>query len=321
MIKLTYLKKGIGMINKFKGSLFFLIFFFFLNNGIFARANLKKRVILIGIDGLYIPKIKCLETPNFDKLNIRLAYTGGIRSGRKQSTKSGPGWATILTGHWVNKHQIWNNDSNNPSQVPSLFSLIRKYYKDLYLASVISWIPIYRYIRKEINCSIDFHNKGKAITDEVVMKRTVDQLKNEDPLFTFIHLDKLDTVGHSKGFGKKYNNTIENMDNKLGVIIKEIEKREKEKNENWLIIVTTDHGREIKKGFSHGSQSISERLIFIAMNKKGNELFQSSYDNSVAVKSVGQLNKTLPQTTIVPTILKFLEIPLKGKFLDTPLID
>lgn len=52
---------------------------------------------------------------------------------------------------------------------------------------------------------------------------------------------------------------------KLGRVWEAIQYREKHHKEDWLIIVTTDHGREYD-GYGHGGQSDRERRIWIATN-------------------------------------------------------
>ena len=44
--------------------------------------------------------------------------------------------------------------------------------------------------------------------------------------------------------------------------------RENNFNEDWLVIITTDHGRDALTGKNHGGQSDSERNTWLIMNKK-----------------------------------------------------
>lgn len=59
-------------------------------------------------------------------------------------------------------------------------------------------------------------------------------------------------------------------------IIREIDRREAEENEEWLIIVTTDHGGS---GRDHGKQVYEHRTIWVASNMEiPAEYFGSGYD-------------------------------------------
>ena len=137
-----------------------------------------------------------------------------------------------------------------------------------------------------------------------------------------MHLDEIDGAGHSKGFGKDYLNAIEKVDKSIGKFLKATKSREEKYNEDWLIILVTDHGRDLK-GENHGNQTLNEKTIFIGLNKKGNSFFENIQNNR-KLKSIKELEKsTLPQTSVVPTILKYLNIPILEKWnLDSkPLID
>jgi hypothetical protein len=58
------------------------------------------------------------------------------------------------------------------------------------------------------------------------------------------------------------------MDNQMGRIWKAINYRKEKFNEDWLLIITTDHGRDSATGHNHGGQSDRERLGWIATNAK-----------------------------------------------------
>ena len=290
----------------------------------------NRRVLLIGIDGLQIEKTESLKTPNLDRLIIKKAYAGGDRKRNKktyQTTQSAPGWATILTGTWANKHKIKGNENKTePSRARTLFYYLKKSYPESYLASVVHWNVISIHTTKRDNKYIDYRKfKDKnglhgMISDKKCTKLVVKQILCKSPLFTFIHLDDPDTTGHQNGFGAKYNRVIRVTDKYVGKLLDAVEKRQKQTGEDWLVIVTTDHGRE-KSGWHHKKgTSLTERTIFIAMNKKGNDLFQSA--TYCKIKNSKHLYKTLPQTSITPTILHFLGVPLEGKdFYSPSLVD
>lgn len=88
-----------------------------------------------------------------------------------------------------------------------------------------------------------------------------------------------DTNGHSAGFTNEnahYVNSVRNADVYLYQIIKEIDRREAEENEEWLIVVTTDHGGS---GNDHGKQVYEHRTTWVACNKQiPAEYFGSGYD-------------------------------------------
>ena len=77
----------------------------------------------------------------------------------------------------------------------------------------------------------------------------------------------IDTNGHTTGFGNTnphYVNCIRNADAYLYTILKAVEQREEDYNEDWLVIVTADHGGS---GRGHGLQIYEHRTIWVASNK------------------------------------------------------
>ena len=115
------------------------------------------------------------------------------------------------------------------------------------------------------NIDIDFNlreNKEDIHTgamEEVTSKACAD--------FVFIIYENTDSAGHDYGFS--FNNPVYKdefivEDNYGYEVIKAIEARETYDTEDWLIIVTSDHGG-IKGG--HGGPSIQERMTFVVMNK------------------------------------------------------
>ena len=58
------------------------------------------------------------------------------------------------------------------------------------------------------------------------------------------------------------------LDACFSLIWSAVQARQKAFDEDWLIIVTTDHGRDAETGRDHGGQSERERTIWIATNSQ-----------------------------------------------------
>ena len=75
-----------------------------------------------------------------------------------------------------------------------------------------------------------------------------------------------DDVGHAVGDSQLQTWAVELMDERVGGIWDAVKERAAEYNEDWLIVVTTDHGRDAETGRSHGKQSERERTTWISTN-------------------------------------------------------
>ncbi|GAA5646648.1 hemopexin repeat-containing protein [Vibrio proteolyticus] len=278
------------------------------------------KVLLIGIDGLQYEKLAGVDTPAFDRLNITKAYTGGIAgTSTEQLTKSGPGWATILTGMWVDRHQVTNNDSGLAnSDVKSVYRYIAEANPQADISSFSTWAPIHtQFFSNDLELMTRYTSGG---TDDSNLQQTLTTLSSQDPDFIFLHLDEPDEVGHSQCFGSAYNASIKAADQRLGQLLDAVEQREQQ-GEDWLVLVTTDHGRTPVTGCGHGNQTSQEKTIFIATNQSLNTEFSQVTQNPVNT-DFGGLYGYAAQTAITPTIVRFLaaDTGTQTDFASTPMV-
>jgi predicted AlkP superfamily pyrophosphatase or phosphodiesterase len=109
-------------------------------------------------------------------------------------------------------------------------------------------------------------------------------------------LDDMDHAGHSHTYGPQspaYMESMETVDQQVGVIVDAMRKRPNFAKEDWLVLVTADHGG-LNKG--HGGQTPEERTIFIVANGSG-------YVHKVVDSEWGYV-------AIPPTVLRHLGIPV-----------
>ena len=114
-----------------------------------------------------------------------------------------------------------------------------------------------------------------------------------------IDFDHVDRSGHWFGFKPKigrYTKAIEQVDTYIGWIYEAITKRGTYANEDWLVIITSDHGGRNR---NHGGQSLEEKEVPIIIKK--------SNKKQVNISSQAYL------IDIVPTILDHFEVSVKHK--------
>jgi hypothetical protein len=86
------------------------------------------------------------------------------------------------------------------------------------------------------------------------------------PDMSWIYLEYTDEVGHLIGDGLAMDQAVGYLDQQMGRIYKAIEYRKTKFNEDWLLFITTDHGRDSIAGKNHGGQSSRERTTWIITN-------------------------------------------------------
>ena len=109
-----------------------------------------RRVLFIGIDGVRPDSLQAANTPAIDALATNgiityNAFAGGVLgTPTQQATSSGPGWSTLLTGVWTDKHGVTSNNFNgsNFGNYPHFMRRIKETTPTSHLSSVIHWTPI-----------------------------------------------------------------------------------------------------------------------------------------------------------------------------------
>lgn len=273
----------------------------------------RHKALLIGVDGVQYEQLRQVidagKAPVLASFQPAMSYTGGIKgTSTQQTTFSGPGWATVLTGAWANRHRIAINDSGLRIKTDSLFKLISLSSPTRHTASIVSWNPINDNFADDLSAGFIELGVKCGGDDQCATERAVQELRTGNFDFIFVHLDQPDDAGHENGFGPGYQDAIANTDKQIGQILDAVAKRKRENaDEDWLVMVTTDHGRRLPDGYDHGEQSRSEKTAFIGLNKPANEqLTQPITDPDD--KSLDGLYGLASEADIAPTILVHLGI-------------
>ena len=257
-----------------------ILFAFMILWSTISNAQNNKKVLIIGIDGCRPDALQIANTPNLDNLISNGIYSPDALN--DDITISGPGWSANLCGVWSNKHQVTDNTffGDNYLNYPPVTKYIDDQSSNFHTVSICNWNPINDYI---IGNYADF--KLNVSSDQDVSDQASNYLSLNDPDFMFLHFDDVDHAGHSYGFSPnipEYISAIEGVDFYIGPIIQAISQRPNYTNEDWLILVTTDHGG---LGYSHGGNSMEEENVFVIAS--GNSIpTQVIYkDSSVVIDS------------------------------------
>jgi predicted AlkP superfamily pyrophosphatase or phosphodiesterase len=271
-----------------------LIAVLFFNNVLQAQ----NKVLIIGIDGCRPDAMLAAETPNLDALWQNGAYSFSAKTDPISS--SGICWTGMLTGVWHEKHNVVSNKYKNPNiaEYPHFFRRVKAQKPELKTFSVVNWSPIHKIFQEGDADIVNY-----LLTDDKVTKRVADLLRNDNPDVMFVQLDEVDHAGHEYDFipeSKKYLKGIEKSDKQVGTILKALYERENYEQENWLVIVSTDHGGS---DFGHGKDIPEHTTIFyIASGKDVNK---------------GEIEQQVNVIDVAVTALKHLDINIeKGWNLD-----
>ncbi|MBO5859284.1 MAG: alkaline phosphatase family protein [Clostridia bacterium] len=245
----------------------------------------EKKVLVIGYDGCRADALKYLGNTSFsgigkmldDGASLNLAYCGGVNYPEEniQATSTAPGWCSIMTGEWADKHGITGNGITKTMEYKTLMTSLTE---DGVIDSanfITSWnghfvkdnstYKLEKEYCEENGINVAFNYCGEDVASA---NTAIKDLKQDDCSdFIFAIYEGPDHAGHTFGFST--NSPIYEAGFMLNEILayrtlKAVKNRDTFESEDWLIIITSDHGGN---GTDHGNASIQERMTFIVANK------------------------------------------------------
>ena len=241
----------------------------FLLSACADRPNGKK-VLLIGLDGVRVDILAAATTPNIDALIANGTFSDDAQT--RPRTVSGPGWSSMLTGVWSDKHLVNSNDftGNDYATYPDFLTRLEQTDSSFSTFAVVDWAPLGRAISggpligDGIDVKIVFNSgsdAGYPLADSQSVAAASAFLTFQNPDAAFVYLGNIDEVGHStNSLSAEYLAAIEIADAQVGALVAALERRPSYAAEDWLILMSTDHGRRDDGG--HGEPSLQERTIF-----------------------------------------------------------
>jgi predicted AlkP superfamily pyrophosphatase or phosphodiesterase len=255
------------------------------------------KVLLIGIDGVRADVLAEVLTPNIDALAAVGSFTARTRT--TTPSVSGPAWSSMLTGVWPEKHGVTSNDFTGRSygEYPDFLTRIEQDNPNMATFAAGDWIPLLEIeggnptLSHEIDVRfpLDGYDLGWAEGDAEATSLAVRHLNEADPDAMFVYLGNPDETSHETGsIGSEYREAIALSDQHVGALVAAVRSRPSFRAENWLILISTDHGRT--SDGDHGGDSPVEMTTFILASGPGTAIGTPSEETFIVDVAVTALN-------------------------------
>lgn len=238
----------------------------------------KKKVLVLGFDGFREDALESVI--GMDRSAItQIMKQGGLYhslagADGNQETSTAPGWLSILHGNWAYQLGVHDNDGVKPLE--STTFLTEAADNGYHTTFIASWEPHFDTTYREDIANLQNHVVyQKTGSDEETTAKLNEIVRDTSETsfdIIFSTFEYADHAGHTLGYGNAvegYRNATKMVDNIAYEIIEMIANREQYHKEDWLIIITTDHGGI---GTSHGGQREEEKNTWFVVNKHLDQL-------------------------------------------------
>lgn len=234
----------------------------------------EPHVLVVGIDGVRYDSLLSAATPAVDRI-ARGGFLLPVTVHPRNVTISGPVWATVATGVYADRHKVTGNSVHPPelADFQDFTAVLRASRPASRTMIAASWLPV----AAPTACGPLFSSRGWvpekdpeeandggswASADDAVARYAAGRLEKEDISASFVYFGEADVEAHNNGTGSGYALAIQNCDTRLMTLLEAIKARPNRRNEDWTIMVVTDHGHLDAGG--HGGWSEEERTAWIA---------------------------------------------------------
>lgn len=239
----------------------------------------KRKVLFISIDGVVGEEMRKVMPTNLAEMLKTSKYSFRALSDGKTTDPST--WMSMMSGVNYDMHKIvddsyipkpdLNHPHDNVAGYPSIL------YRMSTLAPSLRSSVVVRdeAIANKLLVSAD--QSFVSNSDEEVKNTTLNILGKNNPDVAIVQFKDVLLAGQREGFSadkSEYADAIKKVDGYVGELISALKNRKNYKNEDWLVVLTSNHGGE---GTSYGGNSFNERNVFAVYY---NESFKSKELNA-----------------------------------------
>ena len=260
--------------------------------------HIQPHVLMVLLDGWRPDVIAAAHTPTLDMMMQDSAYSMEARV--DDTTISGSGHSSFLTGVHRDKHNVHGNSFGdaNYQEYPYWFNLLKYERPEMHTAAYHNWLPM-------ANTALDFSVCGYCVdmyvtgSDNSIATQLATDLANQQMDAVTIVIDAPDAAGHGYGFHPsipQYVAAMNQSDAWLGMIMDAIFARTNYAEEDWMVIISSDHAGS---GYGHGYNIPEHRKVPLII---------------WGAESLGPIWPAPDSVDIVPTALHHLGVEVRAEW-------
>lgn len=223
--------------------------------------QVKRKVLFISIDGAVGQEVKKIMPTNIASMLKTSKYT--FEAIANDNTKNAATWMSMMSGVTYDMHKIQDDtyipkpDENDPHHnatgYPSILYRIATLDPSIKSFVVARDASITTKLLVSADETYDFNS------DEAVKNQMVDLFAKKNPDVAIVQFKGVLDAGEKSEFSSKsatYTDAVKKVDGYIGEILTAMKARKNYQSEEWLVIVTSNHGGI---GQSYGGSSFEER--------------------------------------------------------------
>ena len=230
-----------------------------------------QKALVIDIDGVVFSELQkaiaAKTVPALAALKLAPAFSGGVAGTMtEQPTTGTPGWASLVTGVWLDRHGVRWEAGDQPLQATTVFAQFKEKARAGKAAAVTSNSAYQPLLQadvgaKKIDTAIDCAGVDSCVT------RRSRELIAQDYELVFAQFGAVADAAETGGLQGAYQGKLTATAAAIGELLADIAKRQAiNPNEDWLVIATTGEGLG-RYGNADGLQADLNKTAFIASNK------------------------------------------------------
>ncbi len=227
----------------------------------------RPKAVLIGIDGVPYDVLVSATCPALRSLESRgRLWRTVLYPDERVPVLSGPGWATVATGVWPKRHGIVANDFTGHRLLEHPDVLTRLTRHGFTTFAALGWAPLGNHIRggpvfsDEITAKVvrDGDHDGYQAVDIVIAQEAARYVAQHSVDAAFVYFGLVDEIADRRRSARaQWIAALEQTDRLVQEVLDAVSSRTSYEQEQWLVMVATDHSQ--LEGGGHGGFSRVER--------------------------------------------------------------